>query len=112
MSEEKNPFAAEEPVAEEIRPGEVWDPVGGVKLEKKLEAEFRKLEREAVRSVWLDPVRVKADDQRDRVVVLGTGVRLVARKNHWGKWVALGVGVVDPVAAMEVPDLPVPLPWE
>lgn len=97
MSVSEKGFEAEVPVAEPIRDGLVWDPVSGVHGPAVVERRVREP------LLWRDPGKAKVDDQRSRVVMTGTGVFLVARLNHWRKWVAQGVGVVDPVCYAEIP---------
>lgn len=105
-----------EPVCEPLGDGLVWDPINGVtRLKEAGEVEVRlygdrgeKLYRP---QIWRDPGKARPDDKRDRLVVVATGVKLVARLNHWRKWVAYGVGVVDPVGYMDIADLPRDFPW-
>lgn len=111
MSVGEKGFEAEVPVAEEIRAGVVWNPVSGVSGEPMAVLGDARVEALVVEEIerrlaephaWREPRRAKVDDQRDRLVMTGTGAFMVARKNHWGKWVAVGVGVVDPVCYAEI----------
>lgn len=90
-------FEAEDPIAEPIGGGMVWDPVRGAHEPGVVERRVREP------LTWRDPSKAKVNDQRSRVVMTATGVFLVARLNHWRKWVAVGVGVVDPVCYAEIP---------
>lgn len=93
----ENEWGPEVPVAEPIGGGMVWDPIKGAHVPGVVERRVREP------LTWRDPGKAKPNDQRSRVVMTATGVFLVARLNHWRKWVAQGVGVVDPVAYAEIP---------